>query len=95
MSEFDRRTGVKKLRVKGMPVVRFCAKMKAAGLNILRAGAVRKARRKAEGANGGLHGLIDTTFTAVKKQFLRFLGNLESVFLQPPRIDDNYLKMAA
>ena len=91
MSEFDRRTGVKKLRVRGMPAVRFCAKMKAAGLNILRAGVVRKAGR----ANGGLHGLIDMIFTAVKERFLIFLGNLGSVFLQTPRIDDNYLKMAA
>jgi len=95
MSEFDRRTGVKKLRVRGMPAVRFCAKMKAAGLNILRAGVVRKARRKAEMANGGLHGFIYTTFMVVKEQFLRFFGNLGYVFLQLPRIDDNYLKMAA
>ena len=38
MSEYDRRTGVKKLRVRGMLAVRFCAKMKATGLNLLRAG---------------------------------------------------------
>ena len=38
MSEFDRRTGVKHLRVRGMKAVRFAAIMKAIGLNILRAG---------------------------------------------------------
>ena len=38
MSEFDRRTGVKHLRVRGMKAVRFAAVMKAIGLNILRAG---------------------------------------------------------
>ncbi len=38
MSEFDRRTGVKHLRVRGMKAVRFAAFMKAIGLNILRAG---------------------------------------------------------
>lgn len=37
MSEFDRRTGVKHLRVRGMKAVRFAVFMKAIGLNILRA----------------------------------------------------------
>lgn len=37
MSEFDRRTGVKNLRVRGMKAVSFAVVMKAIGLNILRA----------------------------------------------------------
>ena len=37
MSEFDRRTGVKHLRVRGMKAVCFAAVMKAIALNILRA----------------------------------------------------------
>jgi len=37
MSEFDRRTGVKRLRVRGMKAVRFAVFMKAIGLNIRRA----------------------------------------------------------
>ena len=41
MSEYDRRTGVKKLRVRGLPSVKFCATLKALGINILRAAAVR------------------------------------------------------
>ena len=40
MSEYDRRTGVKKLRVRGFRAVRYCAILKALGLNILRAAAV-------------------------------------------------------
>ena len=43
MSEFDRRTGVKKLRVRGFKAVRFYATLKALGLNILRAAAVMAA----------------------------------------------------
>lgn len=43
MSEFDRRTGVKKLRVRGFKAVRYCAILKAFGLNILRAAAVMAA----------------------------------------------------
>jgi hypothetical protein len=37
MSEFDRRTGVKHLRVRGMKAVGFAAVMKAVGVNIFRA----------------------------------------------------------
>jgi hypothetical protein len=37
MSEFDRRTGVKNLRVRGLRAVRFSIFLKATGLNILRA----------------------------------------------------------
>ena len=43
MSEFDRRTGVKRLRVRGFKAVRFSATLKALGLNILRAAAVMAA----------------------------------------------------
>lgn len=41
MSEFDRKTGVKRLRVRGIKAVRFCATLKAAGVNIMRAAAAR------------------------------------------------------
>lgn len=41
MSEYDRRTGVKRLRVRGLKAVSFAATIKAAGLNILRAAAFR------------------------------------------------------
>jgi hypothetical protein len=44
MSEYDRKTGVKRLRVRGLNAVRFCAVMKAVGVNIMRAAAVRAAR---------------------------------------------------
>ena len=44
MSEYDRRTGVKHLRVLGLKAVRFCATLKALGVNIFRAAAVRLSR---------------------------------------------------
>jgi hypothetical protein len=44
MSEYDRRTGVKHLRVRGLKAVRFCATLKALGVNIFRAAAVRLSR---------------------------------------------------
>ena len=43
MSQYDRRTGVKRLRVRGLKAVRYCATLKALGLNILRAAAVMAA----------------------------------------------------
>ena len=68
MSEYDRRTGVKKLRVRGMPAVRFCAKMKATGLNLLRAARVRRARMKAAGGNLRLNRRITVAFYRVKER---------------------------
>lgn len=44
MSQYDRRTGVKHLRVRGIKAVRFSAVLKALGLNILRAAAARAAQ---------------------------------------------------
>ena len=48
MSEYDRRTGAKKLRVRGLKAVKYCAKLKALGVNILRATAARVARMMPE-----------------------------------------------
>jgi len=44
MSEYNKRTGVKRLRVRGLKAVRFCATLKAVGVNIMRAAVVRIAR---------------------------------------------------
>ena len=52
MSQYDRLTGVKHLRVRGFKAVRFCATLKAAGLNLLRAAAVRMAQRRAKRQTG-------------------------------------------
>lgn len=50
MSEYDRKTGVKKLRVRGLKKVSYCATLKAAGINILRATAYRNRTRNDAGA---------------------------------------------
>ncbi len=47
MSQLDRLTGVKNLRVRGLSAVSFAAYLKAAGINIIRAAAFRK--REIEG----------------------------------------------
>ena len=50
MSQYDRKTGVKHLRVRGFKNVAFCATLKAAGINLLRATAF--INRKDSGAPG-------------------------------------------
>lgn len=51
MSEYDRRTGVKKLRVRGLKAVTFAAVLKAIGINLFRAAAFKKRQ------NGGINPL--------------------------------------
>ena len=43
ISAYEARTGVKRLRVRGLEAVRFCATLKATGVNIFRATMVRRA----------------------------------------------------
>jgi Transposase DDE domain/Transposase domain (DUF772) len=51
MSQYDRLTGVKHLRVRGLKAVRFAAVMKAFAINLVRAIAAQKARMRAQGLN--------------------------------------------
>jgi len=46
MSEYDRTTGVKRVRVRGFSAVRYCATLKAMGVNLFRATAVRNALKE-------------------------------------------------
>ena len=50
MSEYDKKTGVKHLRVRGFGAVQFCVLLKAIGINLFRATAVKKARKAFPGA---------------------------------------------
>ncbi len=46
LSQYERRTGVKHLRVRGLPAVSFCAVLKAAAVNIIRAVAFKNRQNK-------------------------------------------------
>ena len=74
MSAYDRRTGVKNLRVRGLEAVRFCAVLKAAGLNLIRAAAVRRARRKAKQADNSLAGTFLKLFAVVKERIYKIVS---------------------
>lgn len=50
MSQYDRRTGVKRLRVRGLLDVKLCAVLKAIGVNIFRAASYRRAQFAAAAA---------------------------------------------
>ena len=62
MSQLDRKTGLKHLRVRGLRAISFCATLKAAGLNILRAAAFRNSQGNEnlllQQRNPGLFGLF-------------------------------------
>jgi len=75
MSEFDRRTGVKHLRVRGIKAVRFSVFMKAIGLNILRAAAYAKNTNKSKiiEHNGKTDGLFCPRYAVVKELWAMLL----------------------
>ena len=63
ISAYDARTGVKQLRVRGFGTVRFCATLKATGINIFRATVVRRVLREApESLAGEKSGLCHAIF---------------------------------
>ena len=63
MSQLDRLTGLKRLRVRGLARVSFAAHLKAAGINILRAAAFLKRKQEKEQASSAT---ISTLLSAVK-----------------------------
>jgi len=80
MSEYDRKTGVKHLRVRGFKAVRFCATLKAVAVNIFRATAVRRALNGDKTAHQrGLSGQI-YAILVVKEHFLMAWSQLRNIF---------------
>jgi hypothetical protein len=70
MSDLDRMTGLKHLRVRGMPQVSLAANLKATGLNIRSSikNRVKRDEKRKEGKNPSLNRL----FGVVREQVLRF-----------------------
>jgi hypothetical protein len=98
MSQYDRLTGVKHLRVRGFKAVRYCATLKAAGLNLLRAAMVRKAQVKAKKGQmdhtSTLHSPLYTPFPFVKEQICAFFSNIGIFCLARLAWADSYEKIA-
>jgi hypothetical protein len=80
MSQYDRRTGVKHLRVRGFKAVRFCATLKAVAVNIFRATAVRRALNSDKTAHQrGLSCHIHAVFV-VKEHVLTAWSHVRNTF---------------
>jgi hypothetical protein len=95
MNQYNQLTGVKRLRVRGIKAVRYCATLKAAGLNLLRAAAVRRARMRDQGTGMGRLAPFYTPCLLFKELFIRFMAKLGSFFFAQPRWADSYSKLAA
>ncbi|MBF0467264.1 MAG: transposase [Desulfamplus sp.] len=76
MSQYDRRTGVKLLRVRGLKAVRYCAVMKAAALNIFRAAMVSIARNRANMSKLS----TNCSLKSIIKVFKELFGFFEAYF---------------
>jgi hypothetical protein len=69
MSDIDRLTGIKHLRVRGMTQVRVAATLKATGLNILRSAMFRIRKRRRYAGNHGVDSAIRTIMWSIKERF--------------------------
>ena len=82
MSEYDRKTGVKNLRVRGMEAVRFCATLKAVGINIFRATVVRRAKISPKPIQEWAYRCASRLYFYVKEQLCRHLYTLGKIFYE-------------
>ncbi|MDO9528370.1 MAG: transposase, partial [Syntrophales bacterium] len=80
MSEYDRKTGVKNLRVRGMEAVRFCATLKAVGINIFRATVVRNAKISPKPIQEWTYRCVSRLCFYVKEQLCTHLCKLAKIF---------------
>jgi hypothetical protein len=85
MSEYDRSTGVKRVRVRGFPAVRYCATLKAIGVNLFRATAVRNALKEQGEAPPAGESLLHRVSVIVKERIVEVWGKLNRL-VSPFRI---------
>jgi len=95
MSEYDKKTGVKRLRVRGFASVRFCVLLKAIGINLFRATAVRKAINALQGTPEQVKSVLDCIILVFKELSETTLGRLEQIISFPLRYHGHELKNVA
>jgi hypothetical protein len=91
MSELDRRTGVKQLRVLGFKAVRFSATLKAIGVNLFRAAAVRRAANHDHADHNKAKSALNHAFFFVKEHFESIFNALKNSFVLYPNNIDHML----
>ncbi len=98
MSDLDRITGIKHLRVRGMPQVRVAAVLKATGLNILRSMTFKNRLRRQEkvktGSNHSPNGLVGVVKDQLQ-QLLDYLNGLSGAFVPGNYQTDAFMAQAA
>ena len=82
MSEYDRKTGVKNLRVRGMKAARLCATLKAVGINLFRATVVRRANLSPRPIRKGARLCVSRLCFYGKEQYYALLSNLGKMFYE-------------
>jgi IS5 family transposase len=87
MSDLDRRTGLKHLRVRGMPQVRLAATLKATGLNILRSVTFKNRLKRRKKENRGSNPSLCDLVGVIKEHVLQIRGYFRELF---KRFPDNY-----
>ncbi len=78
-SLYNTLTGVKQLRVRGLNAVRFCATLKAIGVNIFRATAIRRAEVYNKIATEGRDSILSNTILVFKEQFRNISNRLRQI----------------
>jgi Transposase DDE domain/Transposase domain (DUF772) len=73
MSDLDRMTGLKRLRVRGMPQVRLAAVLKATGLNILRSMTFKNRLKRQKRGKKGVNPSQSDLVASVKEQILHMM----------------------
>ncbi len=77
MSDLDRITGLKHLRVRGMPQVRLAATLKATGLNILRSATFKNRHKRQKTGKKGAGPSRDGLLDVIKEQLSHVYGNFQ------------------
>ncbi len=95
MSEIDRKTGAKQLRVRGLKAVRFCATLKAIGVNIFRATAVRMAQNRDKIDHGECNSGLNHAVFVIKEHFVMTLSHLNKIYSLYFGSYEHKLKIAA
>ena len=85
MSEYAKKTGVKRLRVRGFGSVRLCVLLKAIDINLSRATTVRKAINAFQGTPGYGKSALDCIILAFKELSETSWERLKQIFSSPVR----------
>ncbi len=96
MSEFDRKTGVKHLRIRGLNRVKFCVILKATGINIFRAAKAANRRRKLGlDSNSSFSGTYFKNYGVIfSKYFKIFSSSIKNTINFPTDVNYGLMQVA-